>query len=142
MKEQKLGEAIAQGTTLSSRSNAYLKNAMYNVKSTELIKTVEMEKNKLLDILPQREKSELRKLEDFLVLYAVFFLLQKDTFINGNVLNNLRTFLIGKNVNPTQLKDQDLHRIIVCIALRVFAEQGSEKAKRLEHLIKRMPLIG
>jgi hypothetical protein len=123
------------------KSNVYLKNAIYNVKVTELIETIKAETNELLDNLPQKDKSELQALQEHLVLYVAHFMVQKDKFVNENVLNSLRKFLTQKHINLPQLKEKNLHRIIICIALRVFAQQGSHEAQRLEHLIKRMPLI-
>jgi hypothetical protein len=113
-----------------------LRRKVYRTKLIDLVKTIEKETNELFRDFPDKTD-----LQDNAIFFSVSFMGELDTLLTDVALNMVETFLTQINMRANRLSEQDMHRIIMVLALMIFSEFNNKKAKRLEDLVKNMDLI-
>jgi hypothetical protein len=134
---KKLSEEVAYYKKLYKEK---LRNKIYNTKQIELVKTIETETNKLFANLPNKTE-----LQNQLVFFCVNFTTEARNILTDTTFDIVRNFLVKENVKIKDISKQDIHRLIIILALSSYAKSDIEKffkeAKKLQVLIENMDLI-
>ncbi|MDR2351116.1 MAG: hypothetical protein LBD56_00310 [Endomicrobium sp.] len=124
------------GMLINLPDKVVLRRKIYSTKLIELVKTIEEETDELFGNL-----SDKIVLQNNTVFFSVSFMGELDTLLTDVALNMVETFLTQINIRASRLREQDMHRIIMVLALMIYAECNNKEAKRLEDLVKNMDLI-
>jgi hypothetical protein len=117
-----------------------LKRKIYSANIIELVETIKDETNKLFANLPVPAKTNLQK---NLVFFCVNYMDNLNTLLTDTTLNITQTFLTQRKIKD--LTKQDIHRLIMILALNAYTQSNSEgfakEAKKLQDLVRKMVLI-
>jgi hypothetical protein len=117
-----------------------LKDKIYNTKQIELVKTIETETNKLFANLSNKTE-----LQNQLVFFCVNFMAEVRNILTDTAFDIVRNFLVKENVKINDVSEQDIHRLIIILALSSYAksdiEKFSKEAEKLQVLVENMDLI-
>jgi uncharacterized protein YhaN len=124
------------GDLLEFPDEVVLRRNIYTTNLIELVKTIEKETNELFKNLPDKID-----LQNNLTFFCISFMGELDEVLTDVALDMVKTFLTQINLSANRLTAQDIHRIIMVLALMIYAECNNKKAEKLETLVKNMDLI-
>jgi hypothetical protein len=113
-----------------------LRRKIYGTKLIDLVKTIEKETNELFGNFPDKID-----LQNNTIYFSVRFMGELNTLLTDVALDMVEAFLTQINRSAASLTEQDMHRIIMVLALMIYADCNNKKAKELEDLVKNMDLI-
>jgi hypothetical protein len=119
------------------RKDMDLKSRIRNTNPIELVKTIETETNalfgKMANKIAQQEK---------IIVYSLLFKQKLDELLTDAPLNTTKDFLNKRKIEISNLTEQDIHRIIMVLALSAFTSlDKNTETEKLLTLIRKMRLI-
>jgi hypothetical protein len=113
-----------------------LRGKIYRTELTVLVRTIEKETNELWHDLKDKTY-----LQNSMVYYCVNYMGDLDRYLSNNILDVVIKFLKQNGVNIFKLKSDDVHRIIMILATKLYDECGNKTAKKIWSLIGEMDLV-